>query len=71
MILLNFTGTARTYWIPVVERQSVGEGLWYVTVRWLGFEAVAYSRIMGAEFIRRLNEHNRSKADVPAGGASS
>lgn len=58
MIVFNFTGLKRFYWRPSVERKRDRE-LWFVAIRWLGVEVVAYSITMGTEFIRRLNRETR------------
>lgn len=55
MILLNWTGLARIYWVPSIKRKSDGWGIWFCSVRWVGLEVVFYSKAMATEFINRLN----------------
>jgi len=58
MILFNFTGLARFYWLPVVEHSKYGN-LWYFSIRWLNVEIIVYSKIMATEFIRRINSSDK------------
>ena len=56
MIIVNFTGLDRTYWLPVVEHESDNDGLWFVIIRWLGVEVTCFSIMMGTAFVDRLNK---------------
>jgi hypothetical protein len=56
MIVFNFTGLPRAYWLPQFMADTDGYGLWFCSVRWLGCEVIVYSREMATAFIRRLNK---------------
>lgn len=56
MIVFNFTGLKRVYWLPCLRHKSDLDGLWFWSLRWLGVEVIAYSREMGSAFIYRMNK---------------
>lgn len=56
MLIINCTGTNRTYWVPRFEWRHDGKRTWYASVKVLRVELILYSRRMGAELIRRFNE---------------
>ena len=53
MILINMTGLDRFYWLPVVAGNRCGP-IWYLEVKFLRVQVCLYSRVMGAEVIRRM-----------------
>jgi hypothetical protein len=58
VIVINFTGLKRIYWLPKIGCQYDSLSLWYFDCRWLGVEWSVYSRAMAAHFIRALNAFN-------------
>jgi hypothetical protein len=55
MIVVNFSGLSRTYWLPKIGWQYDSPSLWYFDCRWLCIEVSAYGRATAGVFIRRLN----------------
>ncbi len=66
MIVFNFTGLNRWYWLLLVERKG-SKKLWFISIRFLGIEVVFYSVKMATEFINRLNrgEAPHSQENAP------
>lgn len=58
VIVVNFTGLDRIYWLPKIEWRYDSRALWYFDCRWLGVECSVYCRMMATAFVRRLNEFN-------------
>lgn len=54
MFLLNWTKLSKIYWIPKLDFQKDNQ-IWYASIRFLGLEAVVYSRQMATALIDTLN----------------
>lgn len=61
MLLINWTGLKKIYWVPEVKRRTDHYNLWFTSFRFLGLEIVVYSKVMATEFIRRFNREDKSK----------
>lgn len=59
MIVVNFTGLKRSYWLPKISWEYDSPSLWYFVCRWLGVELSVYGRAMASSFIRELNAFHR------------
>ena len=64
MILFNFTGLNRVYWLPMFQHQNDGARLWYATLRWLGIEVHIYSRLMGSVVIQMFGNAVQEMGDA-------
>jgi len=63
VILFNFTGLSKIYWLPSVRREndSVG-GIWYFDLRFLCGQVTIYNMKMGKKMIVAINDtHTWSK----------
>lgn len=58
MLMFQWTGTKRWYFVPWVEvgRQQDGDGMWYVQLRFLKLEWCLYSLKLADRIITHINE---------------
>lgn len=57
MLMINWTGVGRVYWWPFFNSFEY-KGLWSVECRFLWFQVVLCSVLMGRAFINKLNSNN-------------
>lgn len=56
LIMINFTGLEKVYWLPNIRHNSDKEGLWFIDLRFINFQIGCYSKEMGIAMIRKLKE---------------
>lgn len=65
MIVFNFTGLDRMYWLPKFSRGNSCPGVWFYSVKWLGLELIASSKDMATVMIYRLGMHRWNQEGGP------